>query len=175
MIYFPQYYLCGEKQFTNLFQAFDHQKNTGHFPHYEIDPELIESLKHIKRPKNLSTQYIRDLIIKGLRQIRNKNSKLRLCLGGGTDSWTILDVCIKNDIYLDEVVTGLVSFEGDVRADLEYLPAIAYAKNHEPCPVQLAAQGISAAPATASSSQESPSQPRSQTQVALPLEPITLP
>lgn len=131
MIYFPQYYLCGEKQFTNLFQAFDHQKNTGHFPHYEIDPELIESLKHIKRPKNLSTQYIRDLIIKGLRQIRNKNSKLRLCLGGGTDSWTILDVCIKNDIYLDEVVTGLVSFEGDVRADLEYLPAIAYAKNHE--------------------------------------------
>jgi len=131
MIYFPQHYLCGEKKFTNLFQAFDHQKLTGHFPLYEMDHDLINSLKHIKRPKNLSTKYIRELIIHGLIQLRKNKNKLRLCLGGGTDSWTILDICIDNDIYIDEVVTGLVSLQGDVRADLEYLPAVKHAKKYE--------------------------------------------
>ena len=132
MIHFPQYYLCGEKKFTNIFEAFDHQKISGHFPRYRLDPELIDSLTNIKRPKNLSKAYIVKLMIKGLKRIRQvSNKKLRLCLGGGTDSWTIMKLCVENDIFLDEVVTGLPTVYENARADLEYIPALRYAKKYE--------------------------------------------
>lgn len=128
---FHQNYKSGEKIFYNLFQALDHSKQTGHHVHYEFDKQFIESISGLRRPTNISNQLIPRLMIKGLKQIREKNSKVRLALGGGTDSWTMLKLCIENDIYLDEVVSGLVSFSGNVRADLEYLPAIKYARQHQ--------------------------------------------
>jgi len=128
---FQQNYKSGDKVFYNLFQALDYSKQTGHYVHYEFDKQFIESISGLKKPRNTSNQLIPELMVKGLKQIREKHSKVRLALGGGTDSWTILKLCIENDIYLDEVVSGLVSFVGDVRADLEYLPAIRYAKKYE--------------------------------------------
>jgi len=128
---FHQNYRAGNKLFYNLFQALDYSKQTGHHVHYEFDKQFIESISGCKKPVTISNQLIPRLMVKGLKQIREKHSKVRLALGGGTDSWTILKLCIENDIYLDEVVSGLVSLVGDVRADLEYLPAIKYAKKYE--------------------------------------------
>ena len=128
---FHQNYKSGDKLFYNLFQALDYSKQTGHHVYYEFDKQFIESLSGCKKPVTISNQLIPRLMVKGLKQIREKHSKVRLALGGGTDSWTILKLCIENDIYLDEVVSGLVSLVGDVRTDLEYLPAIKYAKKYE--------------------------------------------
>jgi len=128
---FYQNYKCKDKEFINLFQALDYSKQTGHHVDYEFDKEFIASISGCKKPANITNDLIPTLMVKGLRQIRNKHSKVRLALGGGTDSWTILKLCLANDIYLDEVVTGLVSFSGNVRADLEYLPAVKYARQYE--------------------------------------------
>ena len=128
---FYQKYKSGDKEFHNLFQALDYSKETGHHVHYQFDKEFIQSISGCKKPTNITNDLIPSLMVKGLKQIREKHTKVRLALGGGTDSWTILKLCLANDIYLDEVVTGLVSFSGNVRADLEYLPGIKYASQYE--------------------------------------------
>ena len=128
---FKQYYKAGDKKFYNLFRAFDHYKEHQQFIEYVIDPEFVNNLQNIKRPNNLNAGYIKNLMIKGLKNIRSKHNKIRLAFGGGTDSWTILKLCVDNDIYIDELVCGLVSFNGNVRSDIEYLPALKYAKLHE--------------------------------------------
>jgi len=128
---FDQCYECGDKKFHNIWQAFDYQKQTGHFPQYRFDKEFIDSIKNIKRPKNLSHQYIKNLIVTSLKKLRSQHKYLRLALGGGTDSYSILKYCVKNDIYLDEVFTYMVSIDHNaVRSNIEYLPAINYAKQH---------------------------------------------
>ena len=124
---FEQHYLINSKKFYNLFQAFDEQKNKESWIQYRIDDDLVRSLLNISRPKNNSPSYIKKLIIKGLKNIRNKSAKVRLALGGGTDSWTILKVCEEHDIFIDEVICCLVSINGNARADLEYLPALRHA------------------------------------------------
>tara|TARA_Y100000592_G_scaffold17426_1_gene26130 strand:+ start:682 stop:1779 length:1098 start_codon:yes stop_codon:yes gene_type:complete len=128
---FTQYYKTGNKRFHNLFQAFDSYKKSRQEISYCVDDAFITSIAGHSRPKDISKKAIVALMVKGLRQLRQKYSKLRLALGGGTDTWTILKLCIEHKIYLDEVVCGTVSFFGNVRADLEYLPALKYAKSYE--------------------------------------------
>jgi hypothetical protein len=128
---FYQNYKSGNKKFYNLFQALDHSKRTKNHVYYEFDKEFVKSISGHTKPTKNSTQLIKNLMVRGLRQMRQKYKHLRLALGGGTDSWTILKICVNNDIYLDEVVCGMVSFFGNVRADLEYLPAIKYARQYE--------------------------------------------
>ena len=128
---FTQYYQSGNRKFSNLFRAFDSYKETGQYISYHIDDKFVESISGHKKPQDTSSKAIVGLMIKGLQQLRKKHSKIRLALGGGTDSWTILKLCMQNNIYLDQVLCGLVSFSSNVRADLEYLPAVKYAKEHE--------------------------------------------
>jgi len=128
---FQQYYQSGNNKFRNLFRAFDSYKETGQDISYHVDDQFVDAISGYKRPEDISSNSIVALIKKGLEQLRKKHSKIRLALGGGTDSWTILKICMENNIYLDQVVCGLVSFSGNVRADLEYLPAVKYAKEHE--------------------------------------------
>jgi|TARA_R110000796_G_scaffold68446_4_gene156807 hypothetical protein len=128
---FQQYYKSGNEKFYNLFQALDHHKKHSVDIEYVFDPEFISSLQHIKKPRTVSSHTIKELMVKGLRQLRKKHNKIRLAFGGGTDSWTILKLCVENNIYIDELVCGLVSFVGNVRTDLEYLPGVKYARAHE--------------------------------------------
>lgn len=128
---FIQYYKVGDKKFYNKFQAFDYVMDKNLTIEYIMDKDFIKSLEDKPRPKNANKDLIRKLILKGMKNLRRENKKLRLALGGGTDSWTILKVCMENDLYIDEVACGLVSFSGNVRADLEYLPALRYAKKFE--------------------------------------------
>ena len=128
---FDQWYECGDKKFHNIWQAFDCQRQTGTFPQYRFDQEFISSIKNVKRPKNLSHSYCKNLIVTRLKQLRKRHTYLRLALGGGTDSFSILKYCVQNDIYLDEVYTCMVSIDtADIKSNIEFLPAIQYAKQH---------------------------------------------
>ena len=129
---FIQYYKVGDKKFYNKFQAFDYLMQHKNLTiEYIIDTDFIKSLENRPKPTNISAHLIRNLILKGMKNLRRKHKKLRLALGGGTDSWTILKICMENNLYIDEVACGLVSFSGNVRADLEYLPALRYAEKFE--------------------------------------------
>lgn len=128
---FDQWYECGDKKFLNIWQAFDYQKESGHLPLYRFDPEFIKNIQNIKRPKNLNHQYIKNLIVNRLKNLRKKYKYLRLSLGGGTDSFSLLKYCVEHDIYLDEVFTHMITIDrSDVRHNIEYLPALRFAESH---------------------------------------------
>ena len=128
---FDQCYECGDKTFLNIWQAFDHQKQTGHFPHYKFDSEFIALIQNIKRPINLNHQYIKNLLVNRLKQLREQYKYLRLALGGGTDSFSILKYCVEHDIYLDEVFTQMTSIDPNaIKPNVEYLPALLFAEQH---------------------------------------------
>ena len=128
---FDQYYQCGNKKFHNIFKAFDHQKQTGHFPKLILDEDLIKKLQNRKKPRDISPEAIRNLIVNRLRDLRKKYNKLKIAYSGGTDSYTILRLCLDNDIYVDETITIMSSLYGNVRVDLEYLAGLRLAKKHE--------------------------------------------
>ena len=131
MYNFNLYYQCGEDKFHNIFQAFEHQKQTGHFPKFVLDEELVQNISQRKKPKDVSPYAIRKLIVDRLKDLRRKYKKLKIAYSGGTDSYTILKLCIDNDIYIDETITIIASLYGNVRVDLEYLAGLKLAKIHE--------------------------------------------
>lgn len=126
--HFDNYYQCGDKTFYNIYQAFAHQKSTGHLPLYKIDQGLIDSISNFKRPANLSVDYIRKLMVSRLKEIRRKYNKMKLPYSGGTDSYTLLKLCMDNDIYVDEIVTQVASITKNVRTDLESFAGFKSAK-----------------------------------------------
>ena len=108
-----------------------HTKPLSAHIQYVVDPELVESLKGMKRP-NTDPHYIRSLIITQLKNLRKKYNKMRLLYSGGTDSHTILKLCIDNDIHIDETITHMVSYIRTPKLNIEYLNGIKFAKSH--CP-----------------------------------------
>lgn len=128
---FDHYYQCGDKKFHNIFQAFDQQKLTGHFPKFVADVDLIKALRGFKKPSNLSPSYIKDLMIKRLKELRRKYNKMKLMYSGGTDSYTIMKLCVENDIYIDETVTQMISLTNNLRTNLEYYTGVNLAKKYE--------------------------------------------
>ena len=66
------------------------------------------------------------------KNLRKKYNKMRLLYSGGTDSHTILKLCIDNDIHIDETITHMVSYIRTPKLDIEYLNGIKFAKSH--CP-----------------------------------------
>ena len=126
--FFDTWYQCGEHKFSNIYQAFDHQKETGHFPYLVLDPEFLKNLQGIKRPKNLNGKYIKNLIVKTLKYYRDRYQYVRLFWGGGIDSTTILKYCIEHNIYIDEVYCAMASVIPSPRANIEYLPGLKYAE-----------------------------------------------
>lgn len=130
---FNQWYDCSGEKFFNLWQIYkkyqkDLEQGYKHIE-YVIDEDLIKSLQNIKRP-NTDPNYIRQLMINQLKKIRHKFSKVRLLYSGGTDSRTILKLAIENDIYIDETITHMVSFNQNIRTNIEYLDGIKFAKDH---------------------------------------------
>lgn len=129
--FFKLYYQCGDKRFHNIFQAFREQKETKHFPEFVLDQDLVQILANFKRPKNLDKKYIRELMISRLKYLRKKYNKMKLGYSGGTDSYTILKLCMDNDIYIDETITQMTSIEKNLRTNLEYYAGITLAKKYE--------------------------------------------
>ena len=128
---FKTYYQCGDKQFHNIFQAFREQEKTKHFPKFFLDHDLISVLSNAKKPKNLSREYIRDLMVSRLKHLRKKYNKLKIGYSGGTDSYTILRLCVDNNIFVDETITQMSSIRKDLRTNLEYYAGVSLAKKYE--------------------------------------------
>ena len=129
--YFDQHYKCGGKKFHNIYQAFDEQISCGEFPEYVVDSQLVERIKNFKKPTNLSSQYIRNLMVQRLKYLRKKYNKMKLLYSGGTDSYTILRLCMDNDIYIDETITTMVSIKNNLRTNLEFHTGLKHAKQYE--------------------------------------------
>jgi len=128
---FKTYYQCGDKKFHNIFQAFREQKKTKHFPKFVIDQELLSALANITKPKTLDAKYIRGLMISRLKYLRKKYNKLKIAYSGGTDSYTIMRLCVDNDIYIDETITQMSSIRNNLRTNLEYYTGLQLAKKYE--------------------------------------------
>ena len=128
---FDIHYEVGGAKFFNIFQAFDEQIKTGLFPNFVPDHDLIKNISNFKKPKNLSRDYIRNLMVTRLKYLRKKYQKFKLCYSGGTDSYTILKLCVENDIYIDETVTQMVSLKKNLRTNLEYAAGLKLAKKYE--------------------------------------------
>ena len=128
---FEQCYQCGDKQFHNIYQAFNHQKLTGHFPHFVIDENLVKALQGFRKPPNLTSSYIKGLMITRLKALRKKYRKMKLMYSGGTDSYTILKLCVDNDIFIDETITQMISMNNDIRTNLEYFTGLRMIKKYE--------------------------------------------
>ena len=117
--YFDTHYLCGDKKFHNIFQAFDEQKRSGCFPEFVVDHELITRLGKLERPADCSRSRLQKLMVGRLKELRTRYNKLKVAFGGGTDSYTIVKLCVDNDIYIDETITLLASQYGNVRTNIE--------------------------------------------------------
>jgi len=129
--FFNSYYKCGDKSFHNIFQALREQRQTKHFPKFVLDEDLVSILADSKKPKRLDSQYIRSLMIARLKDLRKKYGKLKIAYSGGTDSYTIMKLCVDNDIYIDETITQMTSIRKDVRTNLEYYAGVRLAKKYE--------------------------------------------
>lgn len=128
---FRSYYQCGGSKFHNIFQAFREQKKTKHFPKFVLDQDLVSTLANAEKPKTLNTEYLRGLMVSRLKHLRKKYNKLKIGYSGGTDSYTILRLCVDNDIYIDETITQMISISKDVRTNLEYYAGVQLAKKYE--------------------------------------------
>ncbi len=133
-------YKVGDNEYQGYFRALDAsidvEGNQTGWVEYQADPELIKNLEDMKRPNEVSTAMQIKLMLKGLKRARNNFKKLRLLFSGGTDSWTILKICIDNKIYIDELLCHLHSFEESPtsmqnRTNIEFLPGLKYARQHE--------------------------------------------
>ena len=50
---FDQFYECGDKKFVNLWQAFDYQLESQHFPYYRPDKDFIDAITNCNTLKIL--------------------------------------------------------------------------------------------------------------------------
>lgn len=129
--HFQTYYQCGDKKFHNIFQAFQEQKQTKHFPKFVLDNDLVSVLANSNKPKKVDGEYIRSLMISRLKDLRKKYRRLKIGYSGGTDSYTIMRLCVDNDIYIDETITQMSSIRNDLRTNLEYYAGVQLAKKYE--------------------------------------------
>ena len=113
---FNSYYDVGGQRFANIFQAFDKTIENGHFCYYKTDSDWIDQIQSIKVESDVNHLHLKEIYTKKLKELRQQHNKLVLCYTGGTDSHTILDIAIKNKIYIDEV---FMSFPGIFEAESE--------------------------------------------------------
>ena len=133
-------YKVGNHNYQGYFKALDatldeHGNQTG-WVDYQADPEFMQAIENYKRPTSISAQRQIDLMLVSLQKARDRFKKLRLLFSGGTDSWTILKICMENKIYIDEVLCHLHSFEESPenmqnRTNIEFIPGLRYAKKYE--------------------------------------------
>jgi hypothetical protein len=132
---FQSHYDVGGHKFANIFQAFDRSIETGQFCYYKIDQNWIDQLESIRVRYNTNSKELQKIYIKKLELLRKQHNKLVLLYTGGTDSHTILDLAIKNKIYIDEVFMsfpGIFDAESDKVLNQEYNVALEFVKKNIP-------------------------------------------
>ena len=130
---FQSHYDVGGHKFANIFQAFDRSIETGQFCYYKIDQNWIDAVQSVKINQQPTRETLQDLYCRKLKTLRNKFNKIVLAYSGGTDSHTILDIAIKNKIYIDEVFIefpGVMELTKDKTVNREHILALSFAKKH---------------------------------------------
>lgn len=130
---FQSHYDVGGHKFANIFQAFDHSIKTGQFCYYKIDQNWIDAVQSVKINQQPTRETLKDLYCRKLKTLRNTYKKLVLAYTGGTDSHTILDIAIKNKIYIDEVFiefSGVMELVKDKFVNQEFITAFDFAQKH---------------------------------------------
>lgn len=111
MFYNPKklgYYTVGDVETFQKHRAIETSRNTNHFPTWHFNDEEFSSKDWSICP----TQSLEFLYRKRADQLRNKYEYLVLFYSGGSDSQNILDIFIKYNIHIDEIVC-CHSLEGD--------------------------------------------------------------
>ena len=132
-ITFDSYYDVGGHRFANIFQAFDQSIKTAQFCYYKIDQSWIDAVQSFKINQHPTRKTLQDLYYKKLKTLRNKYNKIVVAYSGGTDSHTILNIAIKNKIYIDEVyleMPGVMGLSKDKNINQEQIMALNFAQKH---------------------------------------------
>ena len=129
---FQSHYDVGGHKFANIFQAFDRSIETGQFCYYNLQPEWIEQIHSIQLQESINVNRLHSIYADQLQTLRQKYKKLVLAYSGGTDSHTILDIALKNNIFIDEVFIefpGMLGISNNNIVDKESIDAYNFVKN----------------------------------------------
>lgn len=92
-------YQVGEKSYHNKTDALVEATRTNQHPSWDFSPQVFKSFNW----ESPITTSLSDLYVERCRQLRDTYDYLILNYSGGSDSWTILNTFLKNNIKLDEI------------------------------------------------------------------------
>lgn len=130
---FKSYYDVGGEKFANIFQAFNRSIESKNFCYYKIDNDWIKHIESYSVNKKPTVDTLHNLYAEKLKKLRNKFNKIVLAYSGGTDSNTILNIAIKNKIYIDEVYImfpGVIELSNDSVVNREQILAVDCSKKY---------------------------------------------
>lgn len=111
------YVLSDGNKYTNTFQAWQHfHSHNCNSISLELYDGLFDTVDWTKQPAIL-TKYAEDIRVK---QIAEKHSYIRLLYSGGSDSQTILDAFIRNNVKIDEIIIISWDCHNDFKVDSYY-------------------------------------------------------
>ena len=96
------YYTVDDYKIDNVFLVAWYEQNFNTFGNF-VSPVNINKIKKALEDKTIDLNHNYDLDY--LKELRNNNDYLQLCLSGGVDSCSILNDCIENDIFIDELIS----------------------------------------------------------------------
>lgn len=102
------YYTVGDFETFQKHRAIEYSRKYGGFPKWHFNDVEYANTDF----KTCPMTSLEEMYRRRAEQLRNRYDYLVLFYSGGSDSQNILDVCIKNDIFIDEIVC-CHSLEGD--------------------------------------------------------------
>lgn len=94
------YFEVGDQKFLDKRSALEYSEITSQPIHWNFCERTFDQHDWGKEP----TESLNDLYAERCRQLRNDYDYLVLHYGGGHDCQNILDTCIKNNIFIDEIL-----------------------------------------------------------------------
>lgn len=94
------YYQVGDKNFNFRYNALEYASRNGQTPVWEFNTNKFKAINW----RQSAGGDIRHYYIQRAEQLRNKYNYLILSFSGGSDSTTILQTFLRNNIHLDEIV-----------------------------------------------------------------------
>lgn len=94
-------YRVGDLKFYSKLEAIEMHAKTGIHPHWDFNEAVFSCYDWTKEPSTNILEFYR----MRAQQLRNRYDYIALHYSGGSDSQTVLDAFIDNDIKIDELVT----------------------------------------------------------------------
>lgn len=108
------YYTVGDYKTYSKLEAIELQKSTGHFPEWNFNREVLDTVSWTKEP----TIDLWELYKARARQIRNSFDYVVLFYSGGSDSYNMIDAWIAADCKIDEIATWCNDSASQSKEDL---------------------------------------------------------